>query len=235
MNNYMKRLGKHLEKLRGISKREHHPLIHKIHKKYNISKKTLFYVKEYGPHTNVPRTIIRESVGVLIFCAIVSSAGGLALENIKTLFVTLIPLIILLPTLNDMIGDYGCIVSARFSTMLHEGQVKRKWWVDADIIKLFTQVFIVAMITTLISSTVAIIISFFSHYAITPLTVLKIFAIALIDVAILVVVLFFTSVLGGLYFFKKKEDPNNFLMPIMTSIADFGNMIIIALLVILLF
>jgi cation transporter-like permease len=91
------------------------------------------------------------------------------------------------------------------------------------------------MITTLISSTVAIIISFFSRYTLTPLVVLKIFAIAIVDVAILVVVLFFTSVLGGLYFFKKKEDPNNFLMPIMTSIADFGNMIILAVLVVLLF
>jgi len=51
---------KQLEILRKIKRHKYHPLVHKLHRKHNISKKTLFYVKEYGPHTNVPKTIIKE-------------------------------------------------------------------------------------------------------------------------------------------------------------------------------
>ena len=122
----MKNVRKHLEKLRKVKRSLYHPLIHKIHKKHKISKKTLFYVKEYGPHSNVPRTIIRESIRILLLASVISSFGGFALEDIKAIFIPIIPLVILLPTLNDMIGDYGTIVSCRFSTMLHEGKIKKK-------------------------------------------------------------------------------------------------------------
>ena len=57
----MKSITKHLEKLRKIKKKNYHHLQYKIHKKHNISKKTLFYVKEYGPNANVTKTIFKES------------------------------------------------------------------------------------------------------------------------------------------------------------------------------
>ena len=69
----------HLDNLKKIERHKHHPLIHHIHKKYGISKKTLFYVKEYGPKSNVSHTIIRESIKILLFASIVSALGGLAL------------------------------------------------------------------------------------------------------------------------------------------------------------
>jgi len=56
-----------------------------------------------------------------------------------------------------------------------------------------------------------------------------------VDVALLVIIMFISSVVLGLHYFNKKEDPNNFLIPIITSVADFGNMIILAVLVVLLF
>src|SRR3989344_4456058 len=115
----------HLRKLQKIKRKKHHPLIHQIHQRHKISKKTLFYVKEYGPHSHVPRTIIRESIKILIFASVLSSLGGLALEHIKAIFVSVLPLIILLPTLNDMVGDFGTIIASRFSTMLHENWIKK--------------------------------------------------------------------------------------------------------------
>jgi mgtE-like transporter len=230
----MKNVRKHLEKLRTIERKKHHPLIHKVHKKYKISVKTLFYVKEYGPHANVPRTIIRESIKILLFASIVSSLGGLALEHIKTVFVSIIPLIILLPALNDMIGDYGTIVSSRFSTMLHEGKT-RNWRKNKELRRLFTQIFIISTMTAIISSVIALIISVFSGYASSITIVSKILFIALIDVTLLVSVLFLLSITAGLYFYRKGEDPNNFLIPITTSIADFGNMLALSVMVILFF
>ncbi len=231
----MKRFAAHLEKLRKLRRHEYHPLIHHIHKKHKISKQTLFYVKEYGPHSHVPRTIIKESIKILLLASIISSFGGLALEHIKTVFISIVPLIILLPALNDMVGDYGTIISSRFSTMLHEGKIKNNWWKDKELRIMLAQVFIVAVTIVFFTTSVALIVSTFSNYSLNLLTVLKIFFITLVDVILIVSILFLTSILAGLYFYRKKEDPNNFLIPITTSIADFMNMFIISGLVILLF
>ena len=228
-------ISRQLEKLRKVKRREHHPLIHAIHKKFHISKQTLFYVKEYGPHTNVPRTIIKESLSVLLLAALISSTGGIAIESIKKVFITIVPLIILLPTMNDMIGDYGTIISSRLSTMLHEGLLGKKWWRDTELMKLFKQVFVISMLTTLLSCTAALSLSAISNYHLTSAIALKVMVICIIDVAVLVTILFLSSIYLGIHLFKMKEDPNNFLITITTSIADLGNMLILAFLVVLMF
>ena len=231
----MKTLIKNLQKLRSLERKKHHKLQHKIHRKHKISKKTLFYIKEYGPHSHVTRTIIRESFKILLLTSLISSFGGFALEHIKLIFISIFPLIILLPALNDMIGDYSTIVSSKFSTMLHEGKIRKNLRGNKELKKLFIQILIISLITTLISAAASLIISKFSNYKISLLLASKIFIIAILDVLALVIILFFVSVYAGLYFYKKNEDPNNFLIPITTSTADFGNMLLLAVLVILLF
>ena len=231
----MKTLKQHLERLQKVRRREHHPLIYTIHKKHKVSKRTLFYIKEYGPHSNVAKTILRESAQILLLTSLISSFGGLTLEHIKPLFLKIVPLIIMLPTLNDMIGDYGIIVSSRFSTMLHEGKIKKSVWLNKELRVLFIQLIIISLITALLSAAIALVTSNMISTAVTMLTAFKLFLIAVADVLMLVMLLFATSVMAGLYFYKKKEDPNNFLIPITTSIADFGNMALLALLVILFF
>jgi len=226
---------RHLRRLTKLKRKHYHPLIHKIHKEHNISKKTLFYVKEYGPHSNVPRTILKESIRILMFASLISSFGGLAIENIKSLFIAIVPLVIMLPVLNDMIGDYGTIISSRFSTLLHEGRIKRDWWKNMELRRLFIQVVSISLLTTLLSSALSLSIATITGYAVNPGIILKIVTVATLDVLLLVCVLFLVAVLAGIYFFNKGEDPNNFLIPITTSIADFGNMIVLSLLVMLLF
>lgn len=237
----MRIIKKHLEKLRSIKRSRYHPLIHRLHKKHNISKKTLFYIKEYGPNTNVSKTIIRESIKILILASLISSLGGLAFENIKLLLVSITPLIILFPALNSMIGSFGAIVSSKFSSMLYEGKIKKDWIKNKDLKKLFVQIFIIAIFIGIVSSSLAFIFSSFSDYYVDLSTTLKteiafkILIITLIDLALLVPILFSLSIYSGLYFYRRGEDPNNFLIPITTSFADFGNMIILYLLIIFFF
>ena len=40
-------LNNSLRKLMKVRRKEYHPLIRQVHKKHNIAKRTLFYVKEY--------------------------------------------------------------------------------------------------------------------------------------------------------------------------------------------
>jgi len=220
-----------LKRVQKLERRKYHPILHHIHKKHHISKRTLFYIKEYGPHSHIPRTIIKESIKILILASIISSLGGLAFEQIKILFISIVPLVILFPTLNDMIGDYGGIVSSKFSTLLHEGKIKEKWWKNKEIMRLGTQIIMIAMCTATISTGLSFMIAAFAHYTLTLKAMEKIMLIILVDVILLVTTIFLIAMYAGLYFWRKQEDPNNFLIPLTTSIADFGNMIVLALLV----
>ena len=231
----IKQISKQLKKILHLHREKHHPELHEIHKKYDISKQTLFYVKEYGKNANVSKTIIKESIKILLLASFISSLGGLALEQVRSLFLSILPLLILLPSLNNMIGNYGTIISSRFSTMLYEGEIKRKWWKNLDLKKLFVQIGVMTIIGAVLSSAIAIGITYFSPGGISFATALKVFLIVVIDMLVLTNILFFVAIFAGIYIYKKKEDPNNFLIPITTSVADFANMAVLALLIILLF
>ena len=228
-------LSGHLKALQRVKRQKHHRLQHQLHHQFRISKATLFYIKEYGPHTHVSKTIIRESLKILLLASFVSSFGGVALEHVKVVFVAIVPLTILLPTLNDMIGDFGTVISSRFSSLLHEGQVQVGNFFDPKIIKLVAQILIVALVTGVLSAGLALMISVIYHASLSFQIIDKIFLVTIIDIFILIGFLSVIAVVSGFYFFKKGEDPNNFLIPITTSVADFGNMLLLALLVRLLF
>ena len=168
----------HLDKLKTVRRRSYHPLLHHIHKTYRISRKTLFYVKEYGPHSNVPKRIFTESIRILLLAALISTLGGFAVEHVKVVFLSIIPLIILLPTLNDLVGDYATIISARFSTMLHEGIIDERWWLNKEVKKLFLQILIASFITAILTSGMALFISQFQNYKLNLLIAAKVFLIA---------------------------------------------------------
>lgn len=227
----MKSITKHLEKLRKIKKKNYHHLQYKLHKKHNISKKTLFYIKEYGPNANVIKTIFKESIKILLLAALISSVGGMALENMKVIFLAIIPLIISIPVLNDMIGDYGIIMSSKFSTMLYENKIHKKWWLDLNLRKLLTQIIIISIIIAILCAFATLVISHFQEFGLNKTIITKILIINILDVIIITLLLFFITILAGFHFYKKNEDPNNFLVPITTAIADFGNMILLAILI----
>lgn len=231
----MKRLITHLETLRKVERKRYHPLIHKIHKKHKISKKTLLYIKEYSPKSHVLGNIMKESIGILLFSSVISLVGGLALESVRDSLISIVPLIIILPVLNDMIGDYGIVISSRFTTLLYTGKVKGKWYKNLSLKQLFYQIGTISIVTALISSIISLIVSNYRGFSLNFEIIYKTLIISIVDVILLVSILFIISIYCGYYYYKKNEDPNNFLIPISTAIADFGNMILLSILVILFF
>ncbi len=225
----------HLKQLQRIQRQHAHPLIYHVHRHYRLSKRTLFYVKEYGPHSHVARIIIKESLGIVIFASILSSLGGLALESIKHLFLSLLPLLIILPVLNDLIGSYGAIVSSRFSMLLHEGKATHRALASPEVRALFAQIAIIAFITGILSTAAALAIAALTGFPLTLGFAFKLLALIIIDMAVLVTLLMTVAIYGGLYFYRKNEDPNNLLIPLTTAIADLGNMLVLSGLVVLFF
>ena len=227
----MIRLRNVLKKVTRLRRHEHHPVPHHVHRKYGISRRTLFYMKEYGPHSHVAHVIVKESLKILILASIISSIGGIGMESISSKLVVIIPLIILLPALNDMVGDFGCIVSSKFTNMLYLGKVGRKWWRSRHLHTLFLIILSTSFITSVFIGVAASIIAYWSGYSVTFEVFLKVLGIAVLSNIILVSVIFAISIVGGLAIFRRKEDPNNFLIPITTSFADLLNLAIFALLV----
>ena len=220
-----------LKKVTQVKRHEHHPILHHVHRKYGISRKTLFYMKEYGPRSHVAHVIVRESLKILILASIISSIGGIGMEFISTKLVAIIPLLILLPALNDMVGDFGCIVSSKFTTMLYLGKVNRRWWKSRHLHKLFLVILFTSLLTSVFIGVAASVIAYWHGFSLTFDVFLKILSIAVLSNLIIVAIIFCVSIIGGLGIYRRNEDPNNFLIPIATSFADLLNLVIFAVLV----
>ena len=216
-------------------KKKEDQLAYGLHHKYLGLTRKPFYSKEYVNNKSVYKTIMKESIKLLIFVSLLSTVGGMFLESIKESFITILPLLIILPALNGMIGNYGSVVSSRMTTMLHKGTVLNKWWSDPKVKKILAQIFILSIITAMLVSFASLILSAVLGFALDSIIVVKIFSICIIETAILIMIISLVSIITGIYFHKKHEDPDNFLIPITTTIADFGSILILFLLILLLF
>ncbi len=235
----MKKFPKISDKIRkkivGLERKKHHPLTHHVHRKHGISHKTLLYMKEYGPKSHVYHVIVKESLRVLILASLISSIGGFSLQLIGSKIVSIIPLLILLPALNNMIGSYGTIISSKFTIGLYTGKVGTNWWRSEYTHKLFVSIFLISIFSTIYISLLSSGIAYIKGFGLTFDLVFNILKISFVATMLLVGIIFLVSVALGWHFYKKQEDPNNFLIPITTSIADFGSMIVFMLMVSFLF
>ncbi len=218
-----------------LKRHKYHRLIHKLHHKHRLSYKTLFYMKEYGPKSHVTSVIVKESLKMLILASVLSSLGGIYIKSVQNEIITVLPLLVLLPALTDMIGDFGTIVSSKFTTMLYLGKVKKEWWSSENVHELIYVVLSVATISAFYIGALAYLIAYIKGFAFTYLTFLKVIGISLVATMSLIGIIITISILGGIWIFKKKEDPNNFLIPITTSVADFGSLILFSAMDLLLF
>jgi len=223
-------------KLVKLPRKKYHPITYHLRKSYGISKGTIFYMKEYGPDANIIHTIIKESIKILILASVISLIGGFGLQAIQDKIYVIIPLIIMLPALNDMIGDYGTIVSSKFTTALYLGKIKsERWWTSRELHRLFHIIMSIAVISAIYIGALSYGIAYLKGFAFDYALFVKIIQISLVSVIVLVSLIFIISILIGLHIYKKNEDPNNFLIPITTSIADLGSLLIFSGLVFLFF
>jgi len=219
------------KKIIGLKRKSHHPLVHHVHKKHKISYKTLLYMKEYGPKSHVYHVIVKESLKILVLASLVSSIGGLSLQSMGSKIVSILPLLILLPALNNMIGSYGTIISSKFTTDLYTGKIKSNWWKSEYIHKLFVSIFLISIFSAVYIGLLSSGIAYIKGFPMTADLAIKILEISLVATLLLVGIIFTISITLGLHFYKKQEDPNNFLIPITTSIGDLGSMLVFFLMV----
>jgi len=223
------------EKIEKLPRKKHHPLVHHIKKKHNISGKTFYWMKEFSPKSHIATIIIKESLKILILASILSSIGGIALHGAQDKIISVLPLLILLPALNDMIGDFGTIISAKFTTMCYTGKIKENPFKSKYIKDLFLTVITVAFLAALYIGIIAYFMAYSKGFPYTFGLFFRVVGVAVLSTIIIVSFIFVVSVILGIRICSKGEDPSNFLIPLTTSLADLGNLAFLSIMAVLLF
>ncbi len=180
---------------------------------------------------NVVKRILKESVKILILASVISSIGGIGFEALKYKIAALTPLLIMLPALNDMIGDFGIIVASKFSTLVHKRKIRGSWWRSHALGEQFRIISSIALFAALYLSAASLAIAYYQGAPINLIEASKVISIAFMLVAALVVTIFVIAIIGGLWIYKRGGDTNTFLIPLTTSVADLAGLLLFAVLV----
>lgn len=175
--------------------------------------------------------IIKESLKVLLIGSLLSSIGGLSLEVIKDKLAIALPLIIILPAFASMVGNAGIISVSKITTQLYINKEKHNKFNSNFVFNLFLLLLIVFCLSSFYVTFLSILIAYLNGFVVEKGFIISMFSIVLLTVITIVSLVFFVAVVGSRYAFKRKIDPDDLLIPITTSIADFGSLIVFSLLV----
>lgn len=201
-------------------------------KRINILKaKAIAKAKEKGLAAN----IIRESIKVLLISSILVTIGGVGLKFIEDKLIILIPFLILIPALNKMIGDFGIIIVSKFTTMIYQKKIRKPLLHSHNLKHLFKDIFPIAVISAVYVAVLATMISTFKGFDFSFIFLFKIISITVTITVFLIFLHFLIAVFGGMYVYRKGHDPDDLLIPITTSIADLGGLLMLTLFIVWLF
>ena len=145
----------------------------------------------------------------------------------------ILPLIVILPALNGMIGGFGIVITSKFATALYEKKINN---IHSHIIKhLFKEVVPIAIFSAFYIGVLGTFFAYLKGFDLNMITFWKIIVITLITSLTLVFFIFIVSIIGGIIVYKRGNDPDDILIPITTSIADLFSISVFSLLVFLLF
>lgn len=145
--------------------------------------------------------------------------SGTLLSSNQELLSTIPIMLLIIPALNSLIGDMSTVLVSRLTTHLYIGTLPPKIQ-KSDRLK---EDFYGLIITLLSSLGALLIIGYLVGVLIDIRIVNPLVMIFIIILTILLIffIMFVTLFFGAIFLFKRGKDPNNFLIPFITSLADF--------------
>ncbi|MFX0002801.1 MAG: magnesium transporter [Candidatus Hodarchaeota archaeon] len=165
------------------------------------------------------RKIFKESIIIVIISSIMGLISGTILSFSEELLYTIPMMLLIIPALNSLIGDISTVLVSRLTTHLYIGTLEPKIQKSKRLIEDFY-----GLIITLVLSLISLIaIGYFVGIlsGIRIVNPLLMIFIIVITISIIFFIMFFTLFIGAIFLFKRGKDPNNFLIPFLTSLADF--------------
>lgn len=155
--------------------------------------------------------------------------SGTLLSNNEKILYTFPIILLVLPSLNSLIGDISTVLISRLTSHLYLGTLSPKIQVS-DRLK---QDFYGLLMTILLSLVALISLGYLlgSATGIEIVNPLLIISIIIITILILFSLMFVLLFISSIFIFKKGKDPNNLLIPMVTSLADFLTPLFIIILI----
>lgn len=169
----------------------------------------------------------------MLFVAVTTGAasalsllGGIGLESVQEKILPLVPLIIALPALNTMVGDYAAIIAAHAGDPAERKQTKR---LLARAISKAIWVNIIGIIV------LSLAIAWQRGYLLTGAFATKFVLFVTLSMIGVVITMFALTVVLDKALAHKKLNPDDVLIPIVTSITDILMLGLITLAAVILF
>ena len=145
--------------------------------------------------------------------------SGTLLSSNEALLYTVPILLLILPALNSLIGDISTVLVSRLTTHLYIGSLQPKVQ-NSERLK---EDFYGLLITLLLSLGALIFLGYLSSIfsRIEIVNPLLITLIVCTTVLLIFAMMFLLSFVSAIVLFKRGMDPNNFLIPLITSLIDF--------------
>lgn len=169
-------------------------------------------------------TVKRQSLVFIIvttaFASCISMLGGLGIEVVEANLLPIIPLVIALPALNTMVGDYATIIAA------HAGNPSERSASRKKLVKSIATSVIVNIVGTIVLS---LVFAYLRNYNFDTLFVIKFSGFVLVSVVAIVSVMFGITYTLDRLLETRKLNPDDILIPIVTTVTDVFMLGLIAL------
>jgi mgtE-like transporter len=175
------------------------------------------------------KKIFKESIIVVLISSLMGLFSGTLLSNSERVLSSFPIILLVLPSLNSLIGDISTILVSRLTSHLYIGTLSPK----IQFSNRLKQDFYGLGITILLSLAALIGLGYIlgSVTGIEIVNPLLIISIIIVTILILFGLMFVFLFMGSILIFRKGKDPNNFLIPVVTSLADFLTPLFIIILI----
>ena len=163
--------------------------------------------------------IFKESIIIVIFSSFMGLISGTLLSTNEEILYTIPIMLLILPALNSLTGDISTVLVSRLTTHLYIGTLSPKIQ-KSDRLKEDFYGLLITLLLSLVS------LLFLGHLIgiISGIEIINPFLMILIivlTVSLIFSIMFILLFVSAIYLFKRGMDPNNFLIPFVTSLADF--------------
>jgi mgtE-like transporter len=145
--------------------------------------------------------------------------SGTLLSFNEDLLYTVPVMLLILPALNSLIGDISTVLVSRLTTHLYIGTLQPRVQKSERLKEDFLGLLITLLLSLFALILLGYLVSLISGIQIVnPLVVILIVCFTII---LIFAIMFLLSFVSAIVLFKRGMDPNNLLIPLITSLADF--------------
>lgn len=164
------------------------------------------------------KKIVKESIVIVLLTSFLGLISGIYLSDQYDLLSSIPIFIMVIPPLNACIGDLSTILISKFTTYLYIGSIPPKIQKSETLINNFIALLVTGILSVLFLSIISIIIS--PPNSLSILNPVIYTFILLFTIVILFAVFFVICFISAIFLFKHGRDPNNIMIPTLTSTAD---------------